>query len=49
MAKYVIDVTLDCIYEIEAENEESAIEQAIEWFQECQPEVTVVMAKPNTH
>lgn len=42
MAKYTIEVKWDSIYEVEAEDEESAIDKAIEWFEECKPNVEVL-------
>ena len=42
MAKYTINVKWDSIYEIEAESENIAIENAIEYFQECNPDVEVI-------
>lgn len=42
MAKYTIEVKWDSIYEIEAKDRETAIEKAIEYFQECEPKVTIL-------
>lgn len=50
MAKYTytIEVKYDSFYEIEAENKEIAIEKAIEYFQECEPNVEIISSDDNT-
>lgn len=42
MITYRINVKWDSVYEVEAKDRESAIEKAIEYFQECEPEVTIL-------
>ncbi len=43
MKKYNVFVKLDAYYEnVKGRDEEDAIEKAIEWFQECEPEVEVI-------
>lgn len=49
MAKYTIEVKWDSIYEIEAKDKVSAIEQAIEWFQDCRPKVEVLAVEPDNN
>lgn len=42
MKKYRVHLELECDYEnIEAPNAEMAIDQAIEWFQDCEPHASV--------
>jgi hypothetical protein len=41
MKKYRISITLDCLYEFYAPSQEAAIDRAVEWFNECEPEMTV--------
>lgn len=46
--KYVITMTLECTYEIDAEDytEEQAISLAEEWFTEAEPHMTVQKLAP---
>lgn len=39
--KYKVNVKLECYYEVEADTEEYAREIALNYFDECNPEVEI--------
>ncbi len=42
MKTYTVELTLTCLYtDIEASSKAMAVEKALEWFAECQPDIEI--------
>lgn len=42
MPKYLVEVSLKCTYEVEANTAQEANEKAWDWFSECEPDFDTV-------